>query len=180
MTEDSATVKTPNILKCTTVYQTLLSDYFNNHRSHIVYIPTFCGLWGHKMCAHPEDVRISATCTEDVIIQASVEPHSESWNWFTQTALVCLGRNSLGRYCQVSSGQLLFIHETFEYFPVDEKCHNGWSRAHGQYPLSKFHPKQTRAVCVNWFHLLLWASIASLYDYIIHVALIATHAIHHR
>ena len=40
-----------------------------------------------------------------------------------------------------------------------------------QYPLSEFRPKQTKAVCVNLFHLSLWASMA---DYVIHVALIAT------
>ena len=40
------------------------------------------------------------SCMNDVIIQAA---HSERWNRFTQTAFICLGRNSLSRYCQVSS-----------------------------------------------------------------------------
>ena len=36
-----------------------------------------------------------------------------------------------------------------------------------QYLLSEFRPKQTRAVCVNRFHLSLWASMAA---HMIHVA----------
>ena len=28
-----------------------------------------------------------------------------------------------------------------------------------QYPPSEFHPKQTKAVCVNQIHLSLWASM---------------------
>ena len=41
--------------------------------------------------------------------------------------------------------------------------------------LSEFHPKQAKAVCVNRFHLSLWASYGSPYDYVIYVAIIATH-----
>ena len=39
-----------------------------------------------------------------------------------------------------------------------------------QYPLSEFCPKQTKAVCANRVYL----SLVSQYDYVIHVALIAS------
>ena len=47
------------------------------------------------------EVAISSTC--DVIIPTAIEAHSERSTRFTQTAFVCLGRNSLSGYCQVSS-----------------------------------------------------------------------------
>ena len=40
---------------------------------------------------------------DDVIVPTTIEAHSERSTRFTQTAFVCLGRNSLSGYCQVRS-----------------------------------------------------------------------------
>ena len=44
-----------------------------------------------------------------------------------------------------------------------------------QHPLSEFRPKQTRAVCVNRFHLSLWACMgACMITSFTHVGIIST------
>ena len=50
-----------------------------------------------------------------------------------------------------------FLRENSNAFSIRKTC--------------KFHPKQTKVVCVNQFH---YGPYGSLYDYVIHVALIAT------
>ena len=45
--------------------------------------------------------------------------------------------------------------ETLKSFVYKEEPELTW-----QIPLNEFHPKETEAVCVNRFHLLLWTSMA--------------------
>ena len=73
----------------------------------------------------------------DVFIRAAIEAHR-----FTQTAFVCLGRNSLSRCCQlVSSRSILTAHpytRSIGMFPWESsrkilrviKCYSSRSRAH--------------------------------------------------
>ena len=53
---------------------------------------------------------------DDVIIPTAIVAHSERSTQFTQTAFVCLGRNSLSGYCQVLDRPLLLFltREAFE------------------------------------------------------------------
>lgn len=84
---------------------------------------------------------------------------NKQWHWwyravkYEYTALVCLKQNLLREYCHVSP----------------------WSPAIGHirqseltwlYPMSSFHSKQNRAVCVNRYHHSGLYGIP--YDYVIH------------
>ena len=119
------------------------------------------------------EVAISATWVNDVIIQTAIEAHSERWTWFTQTAFVCLGQNSLSGYCQVSSRSpaialpykpMYAKHlSVFLGIPAEKgvlciiKCHSGESRAH-----LAVSTAQASFVCLcKLISPLLWASMAA-------------------
>ena len=109
----------------------------------------------------------------DVIIWPAIEAHSKRGNQFTQTNLVCLEQNSLSRYCQVSSRwptMAFYDAQNFlQGFSLHiRKSYSSRSRAH--LAVSNFHLKQVKAVCVIEFIF----HQGSLYDYVIHIALIAT------
>ena len=107
----------------------------------------------------------------DVIIQAAIEAHSERWNRFTQTAIICLGRNSLSRCCQVSSRSTaiaLPYTRSIWVFPWESprkilrviKCHSGRSRAHLTVSTERVLFQTNKSCLCKSFSPLLWASMA--------------------
>ena len=121
----------------------------------------------------------------DVIILTAIETCSERWNRFTQTAFVCLGRNSLSWYCQVSSrltAIALPYTRSIWVFPWESqwkivniiKCHGRQSRAHLAVSTERVSFR-TKNGCL-WKPILHFTMglYSSLHDYIIHITLIAT------
>ena len=118
--------------------------YFGCHRKmnkKCVYSPV--GGWKLVLSDTRAKLRRSnQSYVNDVFIRAAIEAHSERWSWFTQTAFVCLGRNSLSRCCQlVSSRSILTAHpytRSIGMFPWESsrkilrviKCYSSRSRAH--------------------------------------------------
>ena len=82
-------------------------------------------------------------------------------------AFVCFGWNSLSGYSQVSSKI-----DCYECFPVENSArHSGWSKAHLAISTEQVPNKGCLCKSISIFTMGLYSSP---YDYIIHVALIAT------
>ena len=114
----------------------------------------------------------------DVIIRAAIKAHIECEIDLHNGTLACSEQNSLSGHCQVSSrSPAIILHYKWNIWEVPweslqttlciVKCHSRQFRVHLTVSTSEFHSEQARVpLCKSIPH-------GRLYDYIIHVALIA-------
>ena len=105
-------------------------------------------------------------------------PLIERWSRFTQTAFVCLGRNSLNRCCQVSSRSTaiaLPYTQSIWVFPLESprktlhviKCHGGWSRAHLTVSTERVLFQTNKSCLCKSISPFTMGHYGSQYDYVI-------------